>query len=110
MRQFNEFPLIKIGIRTALIFLIIAFAIGFFVCDRFYTDDTNGVETSMYAHYTIVISNYPHCYIDGEEVDVKAFQESLLEFVDIKVDNMMGWETAKAAMFANSVIEFDATY
>ena len=49
MRQFNEFPLINIGIRTALIFLIIAFMAGFFACDTFYTDDLNGLTAGKDA-------------------------------------------------------------
>jgi lysozyme family protein len=59
--------------------------------------------------YKIVIANYPHCYIAGEEVDVKTLQEAV-GLTGTDVDGSVGTKTIKAVMLQNSVVDFEGAY
>jgi hypothetical protein len=59
--------------------------------------------------YKIVIANYPHCYIAGEEVDVKTLQEAV-GLTGTDVDGKIGCITIKAVMRENSIVDFEGAY
>jgi hypothetical protein len=59
--------------------------------------------------YSIVIANYPHCYIAGEEVDVKTFQAEV-GLTGTDVDGTVGTKTVRATMLQNSIDDFEGEY
>jgi uncharacterized alpha/beta hydrolase family protein len=94
----------KIDIMLAYL-LVMVLLFGVMICVFL----GNEPPASPQPAYKIVIANYPHCYIAGEEVDVKTLQEAV-GLTGTDVDGSVGTKTIKAVMLQNSVVDFEGAY